>query len=56
MPAFLMIGLTSANWLKMNEATHQMFLPKKCAFFPQAGQEVPWEGEKSPGKRGSLKP
>jgi len=52
MPGFLMIDLTSANWLKMNEATHQIFLPVKCACFPRAEQEVPWEGEKSPGKQG----
>lgn len=52
MPGFLMIGLTSTNWLKTNEAAHQMFFPMKCASFPRANQEVPWEGEKSPGKQG----
>lgn len=55
MPGFLMIGLTSINWLKMNEDANHMFFPMKCAFFPQANQEVPWEGEKSPGKLVQLK-
>lgn len=50
MPAFLMIALTSTNWLKMNEAAHQVFLPMQCAFFPlgrsrgaMGGTEKPWE-------------
>lgn len=50
MPGFLMIGLTSINWLKMNEATCLMFFTMKCVFFPRTNQGVPWEGEKSPGK------
>lgn len=49
MPGFFIIVLASANWLKMNEASPQMFLLMKCAF--SLDQEVSWEGEKSPGKQ-----
>lgn len=51
MPACLMIGLTSANSLKMNGATHQMFLQRNVHFPLRQNQEVPWEGEESPGKQ-----
>lgn len=50
MPGFLIVGLTSDNWLKTNETAHQMFLPMKCAFFPSGRsrgalgeREKPWE-------------
>lgn len=50
MPVSPMIGLTSINWLKMNEAARLMFFPMKRVFFPRANQGMPWEGERSPGK------